>query len=561
MGVNLSSFSFKINSSLFNSNVRCFHSSSLKYKTKNLVSKNLDTIQANTIKSLTEGRVAPILPFNSPVLITCSNILNQKDKLEFFSKLSDLIIAGKSNSLGVIYIFQYKFDPNLFYIGRTNNLKTRLINHISKYKFDKFHLSAKILGWENFSLSVIEIKEYSDLIQSENYYLELYKPLLNSIFRSFYSKDIYKKVSLIEELISKNLNDTNLNAEDLINNPYEIDGDDILLESVNYNSSEKGKLRFPIWVIEWLDNELLEDSVKNYPNRQIVSEITGVAVQTINRYLNTKLPKLGSDGKYYLFFSLENIVKDLTSIDVQENIILAKSLKLRFDSNLDRKVWAYSVDEAGLIHLLTDKPFKSLGETGAFFLTSSATILYYLDNFKIYKDYYLFSKPLIEEDKNILIERHMLSKSDIYKSMGIKTKIWVYDPNTLSLLNNTYFNSIQSAMDYLKTSRRSVLKYLDSGLILKSNNSLFYLFSQETNREKLEMLNNNPLSKSLVKSDVWVYSNSSGALVLLNENLPFSTINRAAVALGLSSHTIKKYLDKNISFKNYYFYSNKQDNI
>ena len=46
----------------------------------------------------------------------------------------------KDNDLGVIYIFQYKHDPNIYYIGRTNSLIIRLINHLSKYKFDKFQI-------------------------------------------------------------------------------------------------------------------------------------------------------------------------------------------------------------------------------------------------------------------------------------------------------------------------------------------------------------------------------------------------------------------------------------
>ena len=65
----------------------------------------------------------------------------------------------KDNDLGVIYIFQYKHDPNIYYIGRTNSLIIRLINHLSKYKFDKFQIISINLvpsaRRDNFSLSVM----------------------------------------------------------------------------------------------------------------------------------------------------------------------------------------------------------------------------------------------------------------------------------------------------------------------------------------------------------------------------------------------------------------------
>ena len=42
----------------------------------------------NILDSLLNSRLAPVIPFTHPVLITCDNILNQTEKNEFFSKLS-----------------------------------------------------------------------------------------------------------------------------------------------------------------------------------------------------------------------------------------------------------------------------------------------------------------------------------------------------------------------------------------------------------------------------------------------------------------------------------------
>jgi|SRR5919201_3468546 hypothetical protein len=196
--------------------VRRFHTSNYYLSNKNL------------LDSLLNSRLAPVIPFTHPVLITCDNFLNQTEKNEFFSKLSDLIIEKKDNDLGVIYIFQYKHDPNVYYIGRTNSLRTRLVNHLSKYKFDKFHIVSRNLGWENFSLSVIEINNSSKLIERENYYLCYYKPLLNTLFRSFYSADINKKIDLIDSVkdlkITENLS-INIEEQTLINDTNYLEED------------------------------------------------------------------------------------------------------------------------------------------------------------------------------------------------------------------------------------------------------------------------------------------------------------------------------------------------
>lgn len=125
---------------------------------------------------------------------------------------------------------------------------------------------------------------------------------------------------------------------------------------------------------------------------------------------------------------------------------------------------------------LNNKPFKSLGEVGAFLSTSSATIFYYLDNFKIYKGYYFFTNALEIEDMEILLERHYLNKNSTPNKPQVK--VWVYDCENLTLLNNTSFPSIQAVLEYLKVGRRTVLNYLDSDKILKSKGIEVYLYSQ-----------------------------------------------------------------------------------
>src|SRR5919201_625284 len=133
--------------------VRRFHTSNYYLSNKNL------------LDSLLNSRLAPVIPFTHPVLITCDNFLNQTEKNEFFSKLSDLII---------------------------------------------------------------EINNSSKLIERENYYLCYYKPLLNTLFRSFYSADINKKIDLIDSVkdlkITENLS-INIEEQTLINDTNYLEED------------------------------------------------------------------------------------------------------------------------------------------------------------------------------------------------------------------------------------------------------------------------------------------------------------------------------------------------
>lgn len=58
---------------------------------------------------------------------------------------------------GGIYLIQYKFDPNVYYIGRTNKFSVRLKSHIKHSLSNRFHVFAKLVGWENFEFSIVEV--------------------------------------------------------------------------------------------------------------------------------------------------------------------------------------------------------------------------------------------------------------------------------------------------------------------------------------------------------------------------------------------------------------------
>lgn len=63
---------------------------------------------------------------------------------------------------GGIYIFQYKYDPNIYYIGRTTSFNTRFRSHINHKTSDKFHIFANLVGWDKFIVSIIEFCDKSE---------------------------------------------------------------------------------------------------------------------------------------------------------------------------------------------------------------------------------------------------------------------------------------------------------------------------------------------------------------------------------------------------------------
>ncbi|KAI0436668.1 hypothetical protein F4803DRAFT_213360 [Xylaria telfairii] len=95
----------------------------------------------STIDKLINGlylnRKAPIKPFKDNVIKTCEDLLSPSDLKTFFRSI---------RSKGGIYIFTYKENPDLFYIGRTKNFITRFKAHLNINLQDKFHVFANAVG-------------------------------------------------------------------------------------------------------------------------------------------------------------------------------------------------------------------------------------------------------------------------------------------------------------------------------------------------------------------------------------------------------------------------------
>lgn len=97
------------------------------------------TMHAKAIKGLYRDRIAPAILFKDKILATCHNFLDPEEKRIFLSKWGDK---------GGLDLIRYRFDPLVFYIGRTNKFQSRFRAHLNIPRKDKFHLFGNLVGWD-----------------------------------------------------------------------------------------------------------------------------------------------------------------------------------------------------------------------------------------------------------------------------------------------------------------------------------------------------------------------------------------------------------------------------
>lgn len=418
-------------------------------------------LNSDIIKELYKNRVALVKAFSDKVIISCFNILDLEKRAEFLKNLKEIPNYDK----GGIYIFQYNHDPLVYYIGRTSSFSARFKSHIKHKTSDKFHVFANLVGWNNFTVSIIEICDRSEHGIRENFYLQKYLPLLNSTFNSNFSEtSVYETLRSIlkskqEALTKEKLTEIRLNS-------YPALSIEVLV--YNYNGIN-------------ID--------KNYRNFISISEAckhTGIARQTISVYLDTNVPINPRGGRLrsgLLFFSkpIEDLKLALNLVKESE-----KSLPL---SNLESKpVWVYYIDSNNKVLLVNNEPFKSRELTAKFLNTSHNVVRYYMDSWegRGYKGYYLFSRPLTDKEIN------SLRKIWTLEPLSHKTQVWAYDAKSTELINNSSFVSMQKCAEFFNVDYRSISKNLDTKLAINKGGQFIYLFSNELNKTTLQELSLNP---------------------------------------------------------------------
>lgn len=399
---------------------------------KDLSIEELKSLHHIYIKDLYKDRNAIVKPFEDKVLATCEDINN---KSEFIKKWG---------SVSCIYLIEYKYNPLVYYIGRTNLFKRRIYNHLQAKTNNKFHLFLNLVGWEHFKISIIEIKLATELGARENYYLQKYFPLLNTTFSSSFSE-----TQIYETLINK-----------------------LLMFKNNSVIHVNGKAK-EVYVYNILKDHI-ESNYNKYKSIVEASKGQKIARGTISMYMDTNIP---FRGKLYYNQPILNL-KDI--FDSVKNV----SNELKLNSNIAKKVWAY---DAQTLELRKGSPFVSKSQASKILGINRDVINYFIDANKAegLKGTYLYSNQLNEKEINKL-----LNNVDSLK-LGNKKKVWIYDAETLELVNNIPFSSLKLAAEYLGVEYITIKRNLDTKL---ATSKKVYLFSKE-----LDLVTKKELTKNINK--------------------------------------------------------------
>ena len=99
---------------------------------------NIKSLHLTYINELYKDRAAPVISFNREyILATCTNFDDKKTRGAFLKEW-----GSKSG----IYLIEYKYDPFIYYIGRTTLFKRRFNNHIKAESGSKLHIFLNLIG-------------------------------------------------------------------------------------------------------------------------------------------------------------------------------------------------------------------------------------------------------------------------------------------------------------------------------------------------------------------------------------------------------------------------------
>lgn len=412
-------------------------------------------------------------------------------------------------------MIEYKYNPLVYYIGRTTLFKRRINNHIKAETTSKFHAFLNLIGLEHFKFSIVEISSPSEQGKRENYYLQKFLPLLNTTFSSSFSESaIY--MSLTDKLTS--------------------------LKSTTLGQTQKSNQPIPIFTYTLCKDKGINPTYIKYNSISEASTKEKIAYGTVLLFRDTNVPFRGK-----LYFT-KSIIDFNSTLDLVNNTL--KDVKII--SNVAQKVWAY---DALTLNLIKGSPFESKSQASNILNFSKNVLNYFIDTNKPegIKGTYLFSKPLKES------EIQSLKKLSEDITLGNKIKVWAYDATTLDLINNEPFPSITVAADYFNINYRTINRHLDTKVATKQNKMSVYFFKKEINSDLKMELMKQAEKFHYARGEIWAYKLEGEGKKILLPNQPFKTKREAVRELHMHNTVISKYIDTGIEYKGLLLYSTAQN--
>ena len=129
------------------------------------------------------------------------------------------------------------------------------------------------------------------------------------------------------------------------------------------------------------------------------------------------------------------------------------------------------------------------------FQLNNKIIYKYLDTYTPYKGLIFLTASILPV--NILSIKNIISNNSLKTPNYIPKKIWVYNSNDLTLVNNTPFTSIKSASSFLKINASSIKSIINSNIALSKG---FYFFDHEISDQLKSNLILNPNVKDPISN-------------------------------------------------------------
>ena len=463
-------------------------------------SNAIKSLHSSFIKELYRDRNAPVKPFNrESILATCYNCLDKSIRSEFLKQWG---------SKSCIYLIEYKHDPLIYYIGRTTLFKRRLNNHLKADSGNKLHMFLKLVGWEHFNVSIIEECTLDMQGARENYYLQEYLPLLNSVFSS----------SFTEHAINVTLKNK--------------------LEALKANISLPSSKSIPLYIYDIDDKGINKEYI--FFNSMLEASIAlGINIASINQYRNTSIPYRGK------------LIYTSPIIDFNQ---VFESSKQNTPAGLANKVvavevWCY---DAKTLELIKGSPFESIRKASKALGISRNVIDYFIDTGKAegIKGTYLYTRPITDKEiKNLILASENLQ-------LGNKIKVWAYNAKTFELINNAPFPSILETANFFNVNYRTITRHLDTKLATMQNKFWVYFFKKEVDSKlKIELTKDKPAVAKYARTQIWVYKvNTNGELTLI-PNQPFRTKRETIKKIGIRIGVLNEYLDTSKVYKDMLFFT------